>query len=884
MKLGGWQIPILLRTVLGVAITLLVLLAASLLLPVVKHHLGLICLLLVLCVAILALITLVQARRSREDRMGRGQPEAQPPAHPQEKPAPKPPIPKPPAPDFEHPYPLQANFTGRVAERRILTEWLTTDSHPLLALVAIGGMGKSALTWAWVQRDVLGLPLPGSPEHKCDPADPCRVPDDSRPDGVLWWSFYERESTFDAFLTAALIYASGGEIVPSDLPSTHDRMQALYNLLRERRFLILLDGFERILRAYARLDAAYIGETFEEDERGDFRSCVDPNAGRFLQDLAAGPMKSCVLITSRLFPRELDGLAGCRAEELAGMDPDDAATFMRAQGVTKGMRAEIEAACEPYGYHPLALRLLAGVVAKDKRTPGDIRVAARHPVLPELKGKERHHILLVSYDALDKQKRMLLSRLAAFRSPMAYDAVAVLNPYNKEGDFENALQELIDRGLLLFDTKDGRYDLHPIVRQHAYERLSDKKGVHTRLRDYFASVPTLKASEVENMEDLAPTIELYRHTVGAGLYDEALDLFRQRLTNTLYFRFGAYEACIELLRTLFPDGEDRLPRLKSERDQSWAMNELAISYSRSGRPGRAVPLFQAAVALDETAGEEPDRAPVLLNLADAQLSIGQFRGAEGSVTHAVALCRSVDRQVVSAIGQMQMAVGLAYRGALADSARMLDAGRELLAAARQTHAQCVLQSWSAFCALLTGNGRAGLEHAGHALALYEALAGELQPRERDLVRTLWLLGWSHTALASDDNRDRAGRLTEAERHLAEALTRCRRINLVELEPNILLTWARWHRAKGDPDQAKKDAEDALYIADRCEYRLVQAGCHNFLALLALEAGNPEEAASEAQKGYERAWCDGPPYSYKPALDEATRLLKDLAAPIPKMKK
>ena len=28
-------------------------------------------------------------------------------------------------------------------------------------VVAIGGMGKSALTWAWLQRDVLGLPLPG---------------------------------------------------------------------------------------------------------------------------------------------------------------------------------------------------------------------------------------------------------------------------------------------------------------------------------------------------------------------------------------------------------------------------------------------------------------------------------------------------------------------------------------------------------------------------------------------------------------------------------------------------------------------------------------------------------------------------------------------------
>jgi hypothetical protein len=65
-------------------------------------------------------------------------------------------------------------------------------------------------------------------------------------------------------------------------------------------------------------------------------------------------------------------------------------------------------------------------------------------------------------------------------------------------------------------------------------------------------------------------------------------------------------------------------------------------------------------------------------------------------------------------------------------------------------------------------------------------------------------------------------LPEVETHLSEAITRCRRINLVELEPEILLAWARWHRGSGNPAQARKDAEEALAIADRCGYRLVQA--------------------------------------------------------------
>ena len=56
-------------------------------------------------------------------------------------------IPKLPAPYLAHPYPMQKNFTGRMAERMELTEWYTNRPEPRFAYIAIGGMGKSALTW-----------------------------------------------------------------------------------------------------------------------------------------------------------------------------------------------------------------------------------------------------------------------------------------------------------------------------------------------------------------------------------------------------------------------------------------------------------------------------------------------------------------------------------------------------------------------------------------------------------------------------------------------------------------------------------------------------------------------------------------------------------------
>src|SRR5205823_14814869 len=115
-------------------------------------------------------------------------------------------------PNLVHPYPLQANFTGRVKEREELTAWLVDDEQPIYELVAIGGMGKSALTWVWLKKDVLAST-------------------DTRLDGVMWWSFYEGESSFAKFIDEALKYVSGVSIDAELFPTTYDRAQELRKLL-----------------------------------------------------------------------------------------------------------------------------------------------------------------------------------------------------------------------------------------------------------------------------------------------------------------------------------------------------------------------------------------------------------------------------------------------------------------------------------------------------------------------------------------------------------------------------------------------------------------------------------------------------------------------------
>ena len=791
-------------------------------------------------------------------------------------------IPLPPQAYFAHPYPLQRNFTGRIAWREMLTEWLASDDRPVFALVAIGGMGKSALTWAWLQRDVLGLPLPGQAPDDPEVAAACRVPEASRPEGVLWWSFYERDGGFEGFLSRALTYVSGGQVDPAAIPSAYDRARALVELLRQHRLLLVLDGLERELRAYASLSAAYQGDAVAEDERGDFRACTDPHAGTLLGWLAGGTLRGRVLLTSRLFPRELDGLAGCRREDLIALDPEDAVAFFHAQGV-KGTRAEIQAACTPYGYHPMSLRLLSGMIVHDPAGRGDIAPTEGHSPIPELEPHE-HNILALAYDALRPPLREFLSRLAAFRSPLECAAARTLSVFGSEHELKAAIRELMDRGLLLFDRQRERYDLHPIVRQHAYGRLADKAGVHTRLCDYFAAVPRPAQDQVQTVEDLAPVIELYRHMVGAGRYDEACRLLQDRLSEALYYRFGAYQLRIELLHGLFPDGEGHPPRLKRAAARAWTLNELFDSYLASGQSSRAAPLFHMGNDLCEEAEDKRGLAIGLGNLAADQAKLGELAAAGRNLRRRIKLSREIKDELREAVGRRELGLLLAYQGAFADAAAELDAALAMFERRQELQSQCIVWAYRALRALLMGDAGLALKAARQTRELWRKDAEQSDPIERGIIRAEWLLGAALLAQAGQAKGRPGKALVEAETHLTEALHRCRRINMVDHEPDILLAWARWHRAKHDNGQAQAVATEALTMADRCEYRLKQADIHNFLARLALDAGDRKAASEHTRMGYERAWCDGPPHCYKPALEEAARLLGELGEPPPPLSK
>jgi len=262
------------------------------------------------------------------------------------------PIPVPPTHYIAHPYTLSQtrDLIGRQEELNALTDWVTKPGSPaydaaIFCLVAIGGMGKSALTWKWF-KDI-------APEEMPDLA------------GRLWWSFYELDAHFENFLNRALCYV--GELKEDDVRNMpwQDREAWLLRHLSDKSYLVVLDGLERILLAYNRMDANSLADDEYDEQTANYvvgaagmlvsatesytgqrrlRQTTDLRAGQFFRKLAQ-IQKSRILISTRLYPFELQfenfyPRPGCFPYYLSGLCDDDAVALWRALQVS-GSRQDL---------------------------------------------------------------------------------------------------------------------------------------------------------------------------------------------------------------------------------------------------------------------------------------------------------------------------------------------------------------------------------------------------------------------------------------------------------------------------------------------------------------------------------------------------------------
>jgi tetratricopeptide (TPR) repeat protein len=632
-------------------------------------------------------------------------------------------------------------------------------------------------------------------------------------------------------------------------------------------------------------DAAHKGAALPDWDKRQ-REPVHPFAPKFLRTLTTSKTKT--LMTTRLFPAPLEDIVGVKHEWLAGLSRTDAVRFLRSEGVA-GARAELERAGEIHDFHPLMLKQLSAAIQRTRLK--DISAAFREKIIDP---QEPQMILQKSYSLLNAEEKQVATTVSVLRSAFSFDTARALFPKMNEDRLWQILCGLQQLGFLFYDAEKQQFDFHPILRSFLYDNLTAKDKVHQQAVSYFEALP--KAEKVVQLEDLAPVIELYHHLIGAGKFDEAIDLLDKRLSYPIYFQLSNYNLFTELLRELFPDGEDQPPRLKNESAQAWTLNSLANSYSLSGQPAKAVPLFLMQNKLQEKDNDKNNLAIGLGNVASmAQIQIGQLSAAGVHLRKRIALCQEIKDEFNEAIGHQELGRVLAYQGRFGGSSfpKAMSFRKANADATAEDELAKSTASWKkindyqglsmvyfnrSLSALMqvrvgqVGNlsyvgqiGNLPYSEAHQALEFAEKDAQTDYPTPRDFIRAYWLLGESLIQCSEQNEKIKkpleihfydepfqtivgtevvqpGNELAVAERCLTEALRRCRKVNLVEMEADILLAWARlkWVIGKlgnqviGELGEIEEHLKEAKEIAERAGFRLQLADIHLFCAEVLLD--------------------------------------------------
>jgi tetratricopeptide (TPR) repeat protein len=779
-------------------------------------------------------------------------------------------IPQAPEKYIAHPYTLLQThgLIGRQEELELLTDWVAKPDSDvykahILSIVAIGGMGKSALTWKWF-NDI--------------------APAEMKPlAGRIWWSFYESDATFENFIIRALAYVSQIPMAEIQQVPAPERESRLLTILDREHFLIVLDGLERLLIAYARMDANRLEDSKVGTDR-KLRKTADPRVGQFLRKLAQ-VQTSRVLISTRLHAVELENdggesRPGTYKRALEGLIETDAVDLWRSFGVT-GSRDLLLPIFDAFGRHPLLIQALAGEVKRYRTAPGDFEKwreanAQFSPAgFPELKDRMVHALEFALRGLIGKTEKVLQT-IAAFRMPSQYDTLVALlvgkeRPCLDEGELDAMLTELEDRGLIGWDTRANRYDLHPIVRGVVWSNLSDdaRQGVYNQLLNHFQSVPMIADFlKIDALDDLTPAVELFNILIGMKRYDHAGQIFYELLSNAMLYRLSASRQQVELLEMLLPDSRDEWPRLSDRGNHAWILSTLALGYQFSGRPGRAVRLFSENISIRSEIGPERDLSTGHSNLSDVFRDTGDLHESEMEARLSLVIARGLDDKFDEAASLLTLGSLLSPRGDTDGSELALRRSLRIFALQKQGQGRGVASSFLAQSRIWLGDYNGALSFASQAWEL-----AHLGKAERDFIRALRLLGEILLWLKDP---------VKAEECLHRALIRARTVNLVDEELQTLNALAELGHQQEDEQAARDFLDHGWEYAERGPYPLFHADALNILAQIERDAGNTDKAIEAATKAYQLAWCDGPPYAYHWGLIKAQKHLEELGAPLPEM--
>ncbi|MEC4891790.1 MAG: NB-ARC domain-containing protein [Oscillatoria sp. PMC 1051.18] len=215
-------------------------------------------------------------------------------------------------------------FYGRIEELVTLKQWIVQDQCRLVALLGMGGIGKTALSIKLAQQIQQQF------------------------DYVIWRSLHNAPS-LESLLATLIQFLSHQQDI--DLPEAiGDRISRLLDYLQKHRCLIILDNAETVL-------ATHIGGNALTGHQG---------YSELFRRIGDSPHQSCLVLTTREKPKEVAILEGealpVRTWQLSGLTAKEGLAIFSSKGNFSGTENEWQQLVHSYGGNPLALKIVTTTI------------------------------------------------------------------------------------------------------------------------------------------------------------------------------------------------------------------------------------------------------------------------------------------------------------------------------------------------------------------------------------------------------------------------------------------------------------------------------------------------------------------------------------------
>ncbi len=337
-------------------------------------------------------------------------------------------------------------FYGRTAELATLEKWLVQDRCRLVALLGMGGIGKTALAVKLAEQ----------------------IKDQFE---YLIWRSLRNTPAYEDTITEMLQCLSAEP--ETNLPATlNGRVSQLMEYLRKYRCLLVLDNTESILRSRVSIDAlnapARIAPLMEV-RAGNYREGYE-GYGEFLRRVGEERHQSCLLLTSREKPKEIALLEGkilpIRSFSLTGLQEVEGQFILKAKGLS-GAEDKSRDLIHCYAGNPLALKIVATTI--QELFDGNVAEFLAHntAVFGDIR-----ELLDQQFERLSALEKQVMYWLAINREPLSYlelqDDLAKI-PKSK---LLETLESLERRSLI--GQNCAKFTQQPVVIEYVTEKLIEQ--------------------------------------------------------------------------------------------------------------------------------------------------------------------------------------------------------------------------------------------------------------------------------------------------------------------------------------------------------------------------------------------------------------------------